>query len=181
MRQSVSLLIAVALLCGAFAVNAAEKSGDVRAKIGKKWTPFEMNFFPGAGFPGDPDYSMVKGWKFGFPISGGYGFVYGLEGSLFAATTDNFKGVQGAAFYAATNDGEGIQGALITKASGQFAGVQGALVNIAENKSDTGFSGVQFGLVNIVENMDGMQFGLVNIIKSKEASFIPFFNFKFAD
>ncbi|MCP4179548.1 MAG: hypothetical protein GY756_17445 [bacterium] len=148
------------------------------------WSVLQLGILP--SYPQLIDYTNVYGFKFGIPISSGYGKVGGLEASIFSSGTDNIYGMQLSPvnytkiFY-------GFQTGAVNFAGKQVYGFQASFVNITEEKTDgvqAGLynyskilNGLQIGVLNISDK-DGFQFGLINIMKNGWLPFSIIFNFK---
>ena len=85
----------VLFLAAAVSLSAAEKKAADQAELKKnadKWTFFQVAFLPNV--PSAQMYSNVYGIKSGWPVTCGFGTVYGLEASWFYSGTEHFKGIQ---------------------------------------------------------------------------------------
>lgn len=163
------LLIAMLALSLGFSVMAAKK-GAMDAKVDKmdQWTAMDIGFW--FGFPSTMDETNVRGWRVGFPISYGKGYVRGLESALFCAATDDIDGVQAAIGVCMTKSVYGAQFALVNIACDEVRGAQFGLVN------HSGARGWQFGLINCADNAQ-FQAGLLCMNKNGLLPFSFLLNF----
>jgi len=141
------LLMLLCFCCvSVFAAEAEEES----------WSFFEPAFTP--EIPYDAANTKICGVKAGLPCSGGVKPVYGVEGSVVYAGTENVTG---------------LQCSLITAKAVKVSGLQLSLLNFSVK-----VAGVQLGIVNIADD-SAFQIGIVNIIKNSPLTFFPVINFRF--
>ncbi|HJO95221.1 MAG TPA: hypothetical protein QF753_17625 [Victivallales bacterium] len=148
------------------------------------WSALQLGILP--SYPQLIDYTNTYGFKFGIPMSSGYGKVGGLEASIFSSGTDNIYGMQLSPVNYTKNI-YGFQTGAVNFVEEHVYGVQASFANITDIKTD-GFqagiynyskilNGVQLGVINISDR-DGFQFGLINIMKNGWFPFSIIFNFR---
>ena len=121
-----------------------------------EWDIFSLSFTENA--PADAAMIDICGVKVGAPISGGPAAVYGVEGAVFWAGTQNVYGVKCS---------------LIATDGNAGAGLQLALCNFINR-----FSGLQLGIFNYAKD-EACQIGLINIIENSPVKFLPIINCRF--
>ncbi len=120
------------------------------------WDIFQLGFW--FGNPVYQDTVGATGFRIGAPFCGGLAPVYGIEGAILGAGSDQVKG---------------LQFALCTAMADRVSGAQVAFYNQARE-----VNGLQLGIVNCAQDKS-FQIGLVNFL---EGGFLPWcilFNFKF--
>jgi len=121
------------------------------------------------GLPESMEEQNVRGLRIGFPVSGGHGYVSGLELALFCAGTEDIRGLQ-LSLVALADKVSGAQISLVNMCDGRIKGSQFGVVNYA------GKSGWQFGLMNSGNNAK-FQLGLINMNENGLWPFMLFVNF----
>ena len=144
------LAIAAVSVLALFSVYAGDSSSA------GQWDIFTLSFTENA--PADAALIDTYGIKVGAPISGGSAAVYGVEGAVLWAGTENVYGVKCS---------------LIATDGKTGAGLQLALLNFIDR-----FSGLQLGIFNYAKN-EAFQLGLINIIENSPVKFLPIINCRF--
>ena len=160
MKKSLLLLAVTAL--SVFSAVAAEPAAPAKSAPQPAvaepprdydWTFIAFSF--GKDIPVDAATTSVYGVKIGVPASGGPAPVYGVEGSI---------------LYAGTDEVNGVQASLITTDSKETTGLQFSLVNFSVK-----VAGLQLGIVNIADD-EAFQLGIVNIIRNSPMPCLPIVN-----
>jgi hypothetical protein len=140
------LLIAAFALCLGVTAMAGSAAGD-------DYNAMDLGIW--FGVPTSMKTANVRGFRLGFPISAGDGYVSGLELALFCAATDEIEGLQ-LSCVAIADKVTGAQISIVNICDNEVKGTQLGVVNSA------GRRGWQFGLVNSSNNAK-FQFGLINL------------------
>ncbi|MDD3885540.1 MAG: hypothetical protein PHI35_01565 [Victivallaceae bacterium] len=139
------------------AAPAAQPVCDRELKPLDQWTPFQVCFLPGV--PNAMWQSNVFGIKSGWPVTCGYGRVWGLEASWFYSGTRNVNGFQASWICCQADEFDGVQAAFVTclNLGKQFNGLQASLGYVQSGD----INGAQGGAVNLAKNVNGIQAGLL--------------------
>ena len=158
-KSFLSLDVMALCVCCAVAAEPAAPAGTTQqptvaeAPRDYDWTFIAFSF--GTDIPADAATTSVYGVKIGIPASGGPAPVYGVEGSI---------------LYAGTDEVNGVQASLITTDSKKTTGLQFSLVNFSVK-----VAGLQLGIVNIADD-EAFQLGIVNIIRNSPMPCLPIVN-----
>ena len=120
------------------------------------WTFINLQFFPGV--PTDAECTQTYGVKVGAPITTGKAPVFGVEGSVLWAGTDEVNG---------------LQCSLIACDAKKVTGIQFSLVNMSVT-----VCGLQLGIVNYASDKT-FQIGLLNFVEDGPVFCLPILNFNF--
>jgi len=188
-RHSMTAVLAIAMLCSAFA--CAPSSG---------WTPIQAGIFnPGQLFT---EETHVYGLRLSLPYTRNAD-LYGIDTGI-VGTTESLTGIQANFLFNETQEATGLQMAILQNASTQTTGFQLSMLNVVE-QSFTGFQlgglvnsaeeakGVQLAglhnrsesvvglqitsLVNETNDLRGLQIGALNFNGNGLLPFFPIFNF----
>jgi hypothetical protein len=108
-----------------------------------EWDILQLGFW--FGNPKYQDVIGASGFRIGAPFCGGKAPVYGVEGALLGAGSNEVNGVQFGLFFAKADTINGLQAGFYTDTR-EVNGVQVGIVNFAKAKS------FQIGLVNFIED-----------------------------
>ena len=155
----------ILLAAAVVSLSAAEKKAAPKAepKISKsteraidKWTFFQIVFLPGV--PSAAQNSNVYGIKSGWPITCGYGRLYGLEASWFYSGTEDVKGIQASWLCCYNQTCDGIQSSFVVSINRKLMrGLQATM--LYTHAGD--MMGVQGGGITLADNVYGLQAGLL--------------------
>lgn len=139
----------LACMCGV--VSAQEKAAPAENAAAVEPAPagqeFEWDIFQLGFWFGNPKYQDTigaSGFRIGAPFCGGKAPVYGIEGALLGAGSDEVSGIQFGLCFAQADTVNGLQAAFYTDTR-EVNGVQIGIVNFARTRS------FQIGLVNVIE------------------------------
>ena len=118
------------------------------------WTFINLQFFP--GIPTDAECTQTNGVKVGAPITTGKAPVFGVEGSV---------------LWAGTEEVNGLQCSLIACDAKEVTGIQFSLVNMSVT-----VCGLQLGIVNYASDKT-FQIGLLNFVEDGPVFCLPILNF----
>ena len=158
--------VVFAFLCGANAAPAkaapakadkkavVQKEADTRKSI-DKWTFFQIAFLPNV--PSAQMNSNVYGIKSGWPVTCGFGRIWGLEASWLYSGTEYAKGIQASWVCCYDQECDGIQAAFVVCINRKLMrGLQATLVYTHAGD----MMGAQGGLISLADDVYGVQGGL---------------------
>ena len=167
------ILSAIIVLAGTFSVSAAAKAAPAKAapEAAKaapaqaasceqlrpldQWTFFQVAFLPYV--PNAQMNSNVYGIKSGWPVTCGYGRVFGLEASWIYSGTNHIKGIQASWICNNNESCDGIQASFVVSINRRLMrGLQATMVYTHAGD----LMGIQGGLVSLADDVYGVQGGL---------------------